>query len=88
MKKFAPEDGKLVTAIHLGCHLALEIKPLSLQEKKSAKDICDRLQNKVAPYLKQIMSEYGSTLLELRNGEITGLDDEVHEKNKNVSRMT
>lgn len=82
VKKFTPENGKLVTAIHLGCHLTLEIKPLSPEEKKSAKDICNRLEDKVAPYLKQILSEYGSTLLELRNGEVKVLDDEIDEKSK------
>lgn len=77
VRKFNPTDGKLLTAIHLGCHMAIQIRPLSFQEKEWAKEICKRLDSRVAPFRKQLIREIGSTLLEMREGKIQVLDDEV-----------
>lgn len=77
IKNFNPEESKLLMAIHLGCYLALEIRPLPKKDKSHAKDICARLDQKIAPYRAQLIKELGSTLLELRNGEIKVIDDEA-----------
>lgn len=82
IKDFHPEDPRLLMAIHLGCHLAHEIRPLSRKEKKHAKSICTHLDSKIAPYKEQLIKEIGSTLLEMRNGKIKAIDDEVDPTNK------
>lgn len=74
--KFRPNDLRLLTAIHLGCHLANEIRPLPDTEKAAARRICDSLIQKVTPHVVQIHKELGSLLLEMRNGKITPLEDE------------
>lgn len=76
--KFHPTDLRLLTAIHLGCHLAKEIRPLPEVEKAAARRICDSLINKVTPHVLQIHKEMGSLLLEMRNGKVATLEDESH----------
>lgn len=74
--KFRPTDLRLLTAIHLGCHLAKEIRPLPELEKAAARRICESLANKVTPYVMQIHQEMGSLLLEMRNGKVATIEDE------------
>lgn len=74
VKKFRPRDQELLTAIFLGCHLAKEIRPLSEDEKISAKNICSSLQPKVVHQLALVLKEWGSLLTELRNGELTAIE--------------
>lgn len=73
---FLPKDPRLLTAIHMGCYLAYEIRHLNTAEKKAAKAICARLEDKVAPYRAQIVKELGSMLLELRDGKVTCVEGE------------
>lgn len=77
IKNFYPKDMRLLIAIHLGCYLALEIRPISKKEKEYAKSICTRLNSKIEPYMAQLVKEMGSQLLEIRNGEIKAIDDEA-----------
>lgn len=81
IKEFHPKDSKLLMAIHLGCYLAHEIRPLSKKEKEHAKSVCARLDSKIGPYKEQLLKEIGSTLLEMRNGKIKAIDDEADSKN-------
>lgn len=76
IEKFNPTDARLIIAIHLGCHLANEVRPLTENEKLSAKRICKKLDEKVAPYTPQIVKEMGSLLLEIRNGKVESVDHE------------
>lgn len=73
---FHPADPKLLAAIHLGCHLAKEIRPLPNNERESAKRICNELSSKVAPQVGLLIREMGSILIELRNGKLTTIDVE------------
>lgn len=73
---FRPVDLRLLTAIHLGCHLANEIRPLPDTEKAAARRICESLLNKVTPHVLEIHKEMGSLLLEMRNGKVATLEDE------------
>jgi hypothetical protein len=75
IKKFTFKDGQILTAIYLDCIMAHEIRPLNDEEKSKAQNICVRLQSKVAPYIRQLIQEFGSTLLEYRNGEIKVIED-------------
>ena len=79
VKHFHPKDARLIIAIHLGCHLAREIRPLSDNEKDSARRICNQLHEKVMPYTTQIVKEMGSLLLEMRNGKIEVIENEANE---------
>jgi len=76
---FRPKDARLIIAIHLGCHLAREVRPLSDGEKSSAQRICNHLDEKVAPYIAQIVKEMGSLLLEMRNGKVESIENETLE---------
>lgn len=58
--KFHPDDTRLLAAIHLGCHLAHEVRPLPENEKEAAKKICAALIHKVVPHMTQIQKEMGS----------------------------
>ncbi len=73
---FHPADPRLLVAVHLGCHLANEIRPLPEKERAAARRICAALSNKVAPFVVQIRNEFGSALLEMRKGKVESLDDE------------
>ncbi|MCA2998821.1 MAG: NACHT domain-containing protein [Rhodocyclaceae bacterium] len=74
LPKVKVKSGKLLAAISLGCYLAHAVRPLSSNERAKAKAICDRLDAKVEPYKHQLMSEFGSVLLEYRNGELEVVD--------------
>ena len=87
IRRFTPKDGKLLTAIHLGCHMAVEIRPLSDQDKAKAKEICIRLEDKAAPFMRQLVKEFGSTLLEMRDGKIEALDYETQDQKDNVDQI-
>lgn len=76
-RSFHPKDMKLLMAIHLSSYLAHEIRPLPNKEKEYAKAIYTRLDSKIEPYKAQLLKEIGSTLLEIRNGEIKAIDDEA-----------
>jgi hypothetical protein len=69
-------DARLIIAIHLDCHLAREVRPLSSGEKASAQRVCNQLDEKVAPYTAQIVKEMGSLLLEMRNGKVEVIENE------------
>lgn len=77
LSTFTPEDTRFLAAIHLGCHLAKEVRPLPPHERNVAAEICKSLAPQVAPHLKQILDEMGSLLLEMRNGEVKLIDDEI-----------
>ena len=77
VKRLLSHDGLYLTAISLGCHLAYEVRPLNAVEKEKAGQICQKVEKKVAPYRQQLIKEFGSHLLEMRNGEVTTVDDET-----------
>lgn len=75
VKTNAPKSPELLMAIFLGCHLAREVRPLAANQKSHAKAICDRLQIKAQPYINQLRHEYGSLLIEYRNGKVVDAVD-------------
>jgi len=75
VKKLSSDDGRYLTAISLGCHLAHEVRPLNSNEKIKAGQICEQIEKKVAPYRQQLINEFGSHLLEMRNGEVSAIED-------------
>lgn len=76
LSKSSLTNGYLLTAIHLGCFLTSHVRPVPEIEKKKAKDICSMLNEKIAPFRDQLMQEVGSTLLEVKEGKISVIDDE------------
>jgi hypothetical protein len=77
IKDFDPDDQRLSFAIHLGCFLAAKIRPISKSEKQCAINVCEYLDGRVSHYKLGLLKEIGSTLLELRNGEIKSIESEV-----------
>lgn len=74
--KYNSSDPRLLVAIHLGCYLAAHVRPIEPSQKGVAIEICKRFERKIAPYRKQLLSEWGSELIELRNGDIAAADDD------------
>lgn len=68
-------DGRLLAAIHLGCHLAHEVRPLPDSDKEIAGDVCRTLDTKIGGFREQLMKEYGSLLLEFKKGSVAVIDD-------------
>jgi NACHT domain len=70
IKNNSPKNTEQLLAIFLGCHLAKEVRPLDKFQKEHAKAICDKLLIKTQPYAQLLFKEYGTLLLEYRNGKI------------------
>lgn len=66
-----------LAALHLGCALANVIRPLDDTEKEAAKRICKSLDEKIAPVREQVFKEWGSDLLELRQGRVRAIDTDM-----------
>ena len=76
IKKFKPKDLRLLLAIHLGCFLIQNLRVTSKEEKKVAKDICERLSPKIEPLRKELINELKSEILEVRRGKIKSISNE------------
>lgn len=75
LKSNSPKDAEQLLAIFLGCHLAKEVRPLDVIQKDHAKAICEKLSSKTQPYAKQLLTEYGTLLLEYRSGKIDAITE-------------
>lgn len=69
-------NGHLLSAIHLGCFNTAHIRPVPENERKKAKELCAKLDKKVGPYIKQLLQEKGSLLLEMRKGKVEVIKEE------------
>lgn len=74
LKQHPLSDPASLAAIHLGCMLGKEIRPLDESQTKHAEKICSELDTHVAPYRKQVLDEWGSELLEIREGKVKAID--------------
>jgi hypothetical protein len=73
LKKFKPNDLRLLLALHLGCFLIAELRVTSHEERKLAKRMCEFIGPKVSHLRQQVLGEFKSMLLEVRRGKIEAL---------------
>jgi hypothetical protein len=67
---FRPTDIRLLLAFHLGCFLLQHHRVAEKHEKKSASEICGHLSSTISHLRTQLLQEFKSELLEIRQGEI------------------
>jgi len=75
IKEFHPQDSRLVLAIHLGCFVLQHLKVATPTERRVAQRISERLSVGILPLRNQLLAEYRSELLEIRNGEVKAIDE-------------
>lgn len=75
IKNFHPKELKLLLAIHLSCFIIINLKIVSKEKKKTAEKILSYLDKRIFPLREQLLNEYTSELLELRNGQIKAIDE-------------
>jgi hypothetical protein len=73
LKKFKPNDLRLLLSLHLGCFLIAELRVTSDEERKVAKRMCEFIGPKVSHLRQQVLDEFKSMLLEVRQGKIEAL---------------
>lgn len=56
--------------VYMGAMFISEILPANKTQKKEARDICAKLESKIAPYINQLTKEFKSILLEKQQGKI------------------
>ncbi len=62
-------------AIHLGCFVLQHLKVATPTERRVAQRISERLSVGILPLRNQLLAEYRSELLEIRNGEVKAIDE-------------
>jgi GTPase SAR1 family protein len=65
---------KLLAIIHLGCTLAHEVRPLEQDQKSAALQICHSLSKRIEHIRQKIIQEFGSELLEMRDGKVEPIE--------------
>jgi hypothetical protein len=74
IKKFRPADSRLLLAFHLGCFLLENHRVAGRDEKKVAADVCKHLAERVGHLREQLLKEWKSELLEIRQGTIRAIE--------------
>lgn len=73
--RYNPDDSRLALALHLGASIAAGGRVAGQEEKRAAQNICRALEPRIRPLLLQVLTEYRSQLLELREGTIQPILD-------------
>jgi len=73
IKKFDPEDNRLLLGIHLGCFLLQHTRVSSGQQKKSALRVCELVSEHITQLRGKLLAEFKSELLEMRQDDIKAL---------------
>lgn len=73
IRRFKPEDERLLLAIHLGAFLIQELRVTGRTEKESARRVCGRLASRVEHLRKELLHEVRSELLEIQQREVRAL---------------
>jgi hypothetical protein len=73
IKKFKPDDLRLLLAIDFGCFFIANLRITSDGDKKIAWRIHDRISPKVSPLVETFKTEFKSILFEMRKGQIHAL---------------
>jgi len=85
VRNFRSEDKYLFLAIHLGAYITAKIRPASREEKKAANAIVDFLNDQVAPVGAELVKEFDSMLLEMRDGRPQAIDHEAEAEEQEQS---
>jgi uncharacterized protein YuzE len=74
VRKFRPDDARLALAIQLGCLLLQHLRVASPDEKRIAKRIGESLAHRTLSLRTQLMAEFHSELLEMRQGGVKAIE--------------
>jgi hypothetical protein len=74
IKKFHPEDRRLLLAIHLGCFLLANLRVATKEQKQIAERIMDRIAPLIKDLKDKLLTEIKSELIEIRKGEIKAIE--------------
>lgn len=74
LRNFNPEDSRLLLGIHLGCFLLRYTRVSTRKEKESAERICAHVERNISDLRSELIAEFKSELLELRNDSISAIE--------------
>jgi hypothetical protein len=77
VEDFRPKDRLLMLAIHMGAMLVSRIKPVPASDRRVAEDIVESLNDIVSGMRNQLIEEFDSILLEMREGKAIAVDAEA-----------
>lgn len=77
LKNFRPDDPRLLLAIHLGCFLTARIRPVAKNDRDIAQAMVETMDPHVARLRKELIREFDSVLLEMRDGKAMAIDHEA-----------
>lgn len=86
IKKFKPEDNRLLLSIHLGCFVRSHLRISSPEQKAVAERIYKKIEPKVSLLMDQVVKEMRGLLLEVQKGEVKALDAPAEEKKPKAMR--
>ena len=75
LKTFKPTDPKLLLGIHLGSFLTQHVRVCNKQQVSAAKRICDVLAGRIEHLRAQLLQEWKSELIEVREGAPEAIDE-------------
>lgn len=76
IQEFDPTDKRYLLALHLGAFLCCEVRPIGQGGRRTAERICEVIEPQIAELRKQVSDEFGSQLLELRQGKVEVIENE------------
>lgn len=74
LSDFDPRDMRLMLAIHLGCYLIANLKITTKEEKRIAERILKAIGHQVAGLRQQVIAEWKTELLEIRQGQLKAIE--------------
>jgi hypothetical protein len=82
LAEFKPHDPRQWLAVYLGCRINAELRLPDTSDRNKAIRMCAELEPKVQALKSEVIKEFGSHLLELRQGKIKAVDGEDVEDRK------
>lgn len=74
INNFTPKDTRLFLALHLGCFFVENLRISTIDQKDTARRICEKISPKVYKLRSQLLDEFKSELLEIRKDEVKAID--------------
>jgi hypothetical protein len=74
LRKFRPNDRRLLLAIHLGCFLVSNLRVSTKEQKKLAEKMMQHINSKITDLKDKLLTEVRSELIEIQKGNIKQLE--------------
>jgi len=76
LDKLEAVDKRHLLAIHMGCFLTAKVRSTSKDNKSIAMSVCKQLNDVIQSHRLQLIQEFSSQILEVRNGKIEAIKEE------------